>query len=49
MPAKSVKELETVSENVKPVVEAAIEQGAGCLRLSPNWVPRSFMHTGKRL
>jgi len=49
MPAKSVKELETVSENVKPVVEAAIEQGAGCLRLAPNWVPRSFLHPGRRL
>ena len=48
MPAKSVKELETVSKNVKPVVEAAIEQGAGCLRLSPNWVPRSCVPPGKR-
>lgn len=49
MTAKSVKELETVSENAKPVVEAAIDEGAGCLRLSPNWVPRSFLHPGKRL
>ena len=49
MTAKSVKELETVSENVKSVVEAAIEKGAGCLRLAPNWVPRSFLHPGQRL
>lgn len=49
MTAKSVKELKTASENVKPVVEAALEQGDGVLRLAPNWVPRSFLHPGQRL
>ncbi|HUU09105.1 MAG TPA: hypothetical protein VM431_01040 [Phycisphaerae bacterium] len=49
MPAKSVKGLKTVTKNVRPLVEAALEAGAGCLRLAPNWVPRSFLHPGKRL
>jgi len=49
MSAKSVKELKTVSKNVRPVVEAALEAGGGALRLAPNWVPRSFLHPGKRL
>jgi len=49
MKAKSVKQLKTVSKNVRPVVEAALEEGGGCLRLAPNWVPRSFLHPGKRI
>src|SRR3569832_1944938 len=27
----------------------ALDQGAGILRLEPAWVPRSFMHPGRRL
>ncbi|MBE3071278.1 MAG: hypothetical protein IMZ55_04535 [Acidobacteria bacterium] len=49
MKATSVKQLQTVGKHVGPVVEAALEQGGGCLRLAPNWVPRSFLHPGKRL
>lgn len=49
MKATSVKQLKTVGKHVGPVVEAALEQGGGCLRLAPNWVPRSFLHPGKRL
>ena len=49
MIAKSVKELKTVSRNVGSVVSAALEDGNGVLRLAPNWVPRSFLHPGKRL
>ncbi len=45
----SVKELTTVSENVRSVVESALEASGGCLRLAPCWVPRSFLHPGKRL
>src|SRR5271156_3288252 len=30
-------------------VRAAIGDGAGILRLEPNWVPRSFMVPGRRL
>jgi hypothetical protein len=49
MQARSVKELKTVAKKVGPVVEAALEAGNGVLRLSPTWVPRSFLHPGKRL
>jgi len=49
MPITSVKQLKVVSKNVRPTVEAALEQGGGVLRLAPCWVPRSFLHPGKRL
>jgi hypothetical protein len=49
MKAKSVKELKTVSQNVRRMVEAAMNAGKGVLRLAPNWVPRSFLHPGLRL
>ncbi|QNN22244.1 hypothetical protein HED60_08140 [Planctomycetales bacterium ZRK34] len=45
----SVKQLKTVSDNVAKAAEAALEAGGGLLRLAPNWVPRSFLHPGKRL
>jgi len=32
-----------------PLVTAALEAGEGILRLAPNWVPRSFLHPGRRL
>ncbi len=35
--------------NVKQVVDKAINQGKGVVRLSPTWVPRSFCIPGKRL
>jgi len=38
-----------VSDNVKSVAEKALEAGGGLLRLIPNWVPRSFLHPGKRI
>jgi hypothetical protein len=31
------------------LVERALDQGEGLLRLIPNWVPRSFLHPGKRI
>jgi hypothetical protein len=49
MGVKSVKELETVSSNVRQVVEAQLEESGGLLRLLPCWVPRSFLQPGKRL
>lgn len=36
-------------ENVRPILEQAMEAGDGLLRLSPTWVPRSFLHPGKRI
>ncbi|TVR32071.1 MAG: hypothetical protein EA404_08585, partial [Spirochaetaceae bacterium] len=35
--------------NVNQVVDKAINQGKGVVRLSPTWVPRSFCIPGKRL
>jgi hypothetical protein len=49
MSAKSVRELQTVSSGVKKAAEMALEQNGGLLRLTPCWVPRSFLQPGKRL
>src|SRR5258706_70187 len=49
MSAKSVRELQTVSSNVKKLVESSLDQTGGLLRLAPCWVPRSFLQPGKRL
>jgi hypothetical protein len=35
--------------SVKSIVEKALEQGRGILRLAPNWVPRSFCIPGRRI
>jgi hypothetical protein len=45
----TVTELKTVSKNVRSVVEGALEENQGLLRLAPCWVPRSFLQPGKRL
>src|SRR6476619_7269275 len=45
----SIKGLKTVTKNVKGLVEAALEENGGLLRLAPCWVPRSFLQPGKRL
>src|SRR5215813_3325623 len=45
----SIKELQPVTKNVKPLVEAALGETGGLLRLAPCWVPRSFLQPGKRL
>jgi hypothetical protein len=45
----SVKELKTLTSNVKSATEAALADGGGLLRLAPCWVPRSFLQPGKRL
>ena len=36
-------------DNVAAPLVRALEAGQGILRLTPNWVPRSFLHPGKRL
>ena len=33
--------------NVKQLANAALTEGAGILRLAPNWVPRSFLQPGQ--
>jgi hypothetical protein len=35
--------------NVGSALERAFDAGKGVLRLSPTWVPRSFLHPGKRV
>ena len=49
MPITSVKELKTVSSNLKGLVEDTLAETGGLLRLAPCWVPRSFLQPGKRL
>src|SRR5438874_12663179 len=49
MSIKSVKNLKTVNKKVRSLVEMALEQNGGLLRLAPCWVPRSFLQPGKRL
>lgn len=34
---------------VGPALEQALEANGGLLRLTPTWVPRSFLHPGRRL
>ncbi len=36
-------------DSVGPALENAMDSGQGILRLSPTWVPRSFLHPGKRI
>jgi hypothetical protein len=36
-------------DNVGPILSWALEAGEGLLRLAPTWVPRSFLHPGKRI
>ena len=45
----TVTELKTVSKKVRSLVEGALEEDDGLLRLAPCWVPRSFLQPGKRL
>ncbi len=45
----SVRDLKTQYGNVRGIVEAALQESGGLLRLAPCWVPRSFLQPGKRL
>jgi len=45
----TVASLKTVSKTVKSLVEGALADTKGLLRLAPCWVPRSFLQAGKRL
>jgi hypothetical protein len=37
------------TDNVAAILERALAAGDGLLRLTPTWVPRSFLHPGRRL
>lgn len=45
----TVTSLKVVKKNVKTLVESAMQETGGLLRLAPCWVPRSFLQPGKRL
>ena len=36
-------------DNVGAILDQAMDAGGGILRLTPTWVPRSFLHPGKRI
>jgi hypothetical protein len=36
-------------DNVGKILDRALNAGGGLLRLTPTWVPRSFLHPGKRI
>ena len=36
-------------ESIEAMTGRALDAGSGILRLAPNWVPRSFLHPGRRL
>lgn len=36
-------------DNVGAILDLAMDAGGGLLRLAPAWVPRSFLHPGKRI
>jgi len=48
-PAKAAKGERVKSDNIGPILSRALEAGGGLLRLTPTWVPRSFLHPGKRI
>jgi hypothetical protein len=37
------------ADNVGKILDSALDAGEGLLRLTPTWVPRSFLHPGKRI
>src|SRR5437868_3126790 len=45
----TVHKLKTTNSCSKPLVEGALGETGGLLRLAPCWVPRSFLQPGKRL
>ncbi|GAB6164756.1 hypothetical protein JCM19992_07560 [Thermostilla marina] len=36
-------------DNVGKILDRAMDAGGGLLRLTPTWVPRSFLHPGRRI
>ena len=46
---KTVTSLKIVKNKVRKLVDAALEDTGGLLRLAPCWVPRSFLQPGLRL
>ena len=36
-------------DSIAKVLDRALDKGKGLLRLTPTWVPRSFLHPGRRI
>ena len=36
-------------ESVAQILDSALDAGGGLIRLTPTWVPRSFLHPGRRI
>src|SRR3989442_15267585 len=49
MSIRTINSLKTVIRNVASLIEGALSETGGLLRLAPCWVPRSFLQPGKRL
>lgn len=49
MSIRIVTKLKTQTTKLKGLVEGALQDSGGLLRLAPCWVPRSFLQPGKRL
>ena len=45
----NLRSLRIIKQNLRQLVDSALEEGGGLLRLAPCWVPRSFLQPGKRL
>ena len=37
------------SDNLAKILDRALDKSGGLLRLTPTWVPRSFLHPGRRI
>src|SRR6187551_2727825 len=46
---KSTAPKASKKDNVSGLLSRALDAGQGVLRLTPTWVPRSFLHPGKRI
>ena len=46
---RTTDDLTTATSNIRSLVEGHLEDTGGLLRLSPNWVPRSFLQPGLRI
>ena len=49
MLASPVATKPNTKDNVGKILDRALDAGEGLLRLLPTWVPRSFLHPGKRI
>lgn len=49
MPQVKLDEGLVKADSIAPILESALDAGEGLLRLTPTWVPRSFLHPGRRI